>query len=83
MKNQETHPLQHTPLDSIDDGIVHPVMGLMPPPGKNVGLGEDIGGESVLRLVQGRSPDFHGRAEMFPQRGRQNRMNTFWINLPR
>jgi hypothetical protein len=83
MEHQETHHLQHSPLNSIDDGIAHPVMGLVSPPRKNVGPDEDIRRESVFRLVQGRGPDFHGRAETLPQRRRQDRMNAVRIDLTR
>ena len=45
-------PLQHVLVHAVDDLVVDPVVRHVTPPGEDVGVGEDLFGEPVLRVVE-------------------------------
>ena len=53
MKHNEAHATQHALVNALHDGIVDLVVGHVAPPDEHVRGVEDIGGQPMLRLIQG------------------------------
>src|SRR3954469_5371649 len=56
MEHDESHPIEHAGVDAIDDLVGHLVVRDMAPPDEDIGLGEDGGGQALIRLVEGGRP---------------------------
>ena len=54
VEDDQAHAGQHTTVYAIDDVVPDLVVGFVSPPDEDVGLGEDVLGEAVLGLVEGR-----------------------------
>ncbi len=57
VQDHEPHPGEHVLVHAVHDGVVDVLVGGVPPPGQDVGLGEDLVGEAVLGLLHGRGAD--------------------------
>jgi hypothetical protein len=54
VKDDQAHPAQHRALHPVDDGVAHLGMRLVTPPDQRVRGRQDVGGQTVLRLVERR-----------------------------
>ena len=54
MEHNQAHAVEHALVDPLDNGVVHLAVRQVAPPGEHVGLLQDIRGQAVLRLIQGR-----------------------------
>src|SRR6266704_2691144 len=52
MENHEAHPLEHAAVHARDDLVVDLAVSRVSPPGENIGAGENVVGEPVLRHVE-------------------------------
>jgi hypothetical protein len=57
VEHDQAHPLQHALVYAVDHRIVDLVMGHVPPPGQDIGVGENRVRQAVLRLVERRDAD--------------------------
>ena len=57
MQDDETHAVEDPRVDPLDDRLGHLVMGHVPPPGQDIGAGEDLVREALVGLIEGRGPD--------------------------
>ena len=57
VEDDQAHPVEHAPLDPVDDRIGDLAVGAVAPPGQHVGRREDRVGQAVIGLVERRGPD--------------------------
>ena len=52
MEYDETHALEHPLLHAVYDGVLHPAVSGVAPPGEHVGIGKHFFRETVLRFLE-------------------------------
>ncbi|MCY1309229.1 hypothetical protein D9M70_593030 [compost metagenome] len=52
-------------VHALHDLVFHVAVGHVPPPGQDVGIGQDLLGKAVLRFVESGGPDTDLGAEVF------------------
>ena len=57
VEDDQAHPVEHAPLDALDDRVGDLVVRDVAPPGQDVGRREDRVGQAVLGLVERGRPD--------------------------
>ena len=81
MQGHQPHTLPDPLLHPLDDGVAHPLVSCVSPPGQDVRLGENFVGQSMFRLIQRCDADSHFTAELPLECIGPDCMHSLRINL--
>src|SRR6266567_3358494 len=76
VQHNQSHTVQNTLLDPLNDFVADLSVGLVSPPGEHIGIVQHLFGETMLRLIK--SGSAYGIAS-FAQKVGQHGMNAFGI----